>query len=286
MPSRTAALVSVVALLAAACSSGGSSPSTPSAPSASSASTRVIGLSGSLAFGTVTIGQSAHATLTITNSGSQTLNVSGMTVPAGSGGVYFADWTSGAILPAASKDVSIRFTPLAAQSYSGVLTVNGDQTSGTNTIPISGSGTSESSSAPTPSPTPPSTSAPSAGPWTFVSATSIVCQQPGKDYPTCSSIVVLRRTDSNIVDLSQPIVVSGDTPTARQYIWDWKGSYTSQPPTNVTLSLSAVAGRCFDDITGAPTSFPSVSTLHIDIGSGFEGYAMTLSAPIQVQCSR
>jgi hypothetical protein len=36
--------------------------------------------------------------------------------------------------------VTIQFAPTAAQTYSGTLTVNGDQTSGTNTIAISGTG--------------------------------------------------------------------------------------------------------------------------------------------------
>lgn len=100
--------------------------------------TRVIELSGNLAFGSVTVGQTSNAILTVRNSGNSPLTVSGMTAPAG--GVYTASWTKGVIQPGASQLVTVFFTPAAAQSYNGNLTVNGDQTSGTNTIAISGSG--------------------------------------------------------------------------------------------------------------------------------------------------
>ncbi len=100
--------------------------------------TRIISLSGDLTFGTVNIGQQANAQFRITNSGNSTLTITGMTGPAG--GVYTASWLSGAIAPGASQLVTVFFTPTAAQNYNGTLTVIGDQTSGTNTIPISGSG--------------------------------------------------------------------------------------------------------------------------------------------------
>ena len=100
--------------------------------------TRVIELSGNLAFGNVTVGQTANATLTIRNSGNSPLTVTGMTAPPG--GVYTASWTKGVILPGVSQLVTVFFTPTAAQSYNGTLTVIGDQTSGVNTIAISGTG--------------------------------------------------------------------------------------------------------------------------------------------------
>jgi len=64
-----------------------------------------------------------------------------MTVPSGSGSVYGTSFSSGTIAAGGSQPVTIQFAPTAAQSYSGTLTVNGDQTSGTNTISISGTGT-------------------------------------------------------------------------------------------------------------------------------------------------
>ena len=45
-------------------------------------------------------------------------------------------WASGTISAGASQSVSIRFAPTAAQSCTGVVTVNGDQTAGTNTIAV------------------------------------------------------------------------------------------------------------------------------------------------------
>jgi hypothetical protein len=125
--------VVIVLVAAIACSKGGTEPS---------GVTRIISLSGDLSFGVVNVGQSANATLTITNTGNSSLTITGMTVPAGSGSVYFASWTSGTISPGGSQQVNIRFTPLATASYSGLLTVNGDQTGGSGIISISGTGLS------------------------------------------------------------------------------------------------------------------------------------------------
>jgi hypothetical protein len=85
------------------------------------------------------IGQrSAPLTLIISNLGNSPLAVSGMTLPGGN--VYSPGFSGGTIQPGASRPVAITFAPPAAQSYSGVLTVNGDQTSGDNTIAVSGTG--------------------------------------------------------------------------------------------------------------------------------------------------
>jgi len=99
--------------------------------------TRVMVLTGSLAFGSVQVGATATAQLTITNSGNTTLTVTGIAVPSG----YAANWTSGTIAPGASRYVTVTFAPAAAQTYNGTLVVNADQTGGTNTIAISGTGT-------------------------------------------------------------------------------------------------------------------------------------------------
>lgn len=112
--------------------SGGSSPTTPATP----ASTRVISLSGSLAFGSVTVGQSADRNLTIANSGNSPLTVTGITGPTG----LSANWTSGSIPAGGSQVVTVKFSPTAAQAYSGTVTVAGDQTSGTNSVAFSGTG--------------------------------------------------------------------------------------------------------------------------------------------------
>ena len=125
----------LVALAASACEKAGPASPSPSSTAASTA-TRVVSLSGNLAFGTVEVGKTSELTLTIGNSGTGTLSVTGITCPGG----YTPGWTSGTIAPGASQQVTIRFAPLAAKSYDGTLTVHGDHTAGTNTAPLSGSG--------------------------------------------------------------------------------------------------------------------------------------------------
>jgi hypothetical protein len=130
------------ACLSAAC--GGNSSPSPTMPSTTTTvPTRIIGLSGNLASGNVTVGQSATTTLTVTNGGNSTLTVSGMTITSGLETVFTTSWASGAIPAGGSQHVSTRFAPTVAQSYGGTVTVNGDQTSGTNTIAISGTGVAQ-----------------------------------------------------------------------------------------------------------------------------------------------
>lgn len=122
--------------LTIACGGGESSPTSPS--NTPPATTRIIGVSGNLAFGDVPVGSQRELSYTITNSGNATLTVSGMTVSGGLASYLLASWTNGPIAPGASQVVTVRFQPTTAGSYSGVVTVNADQTSGTNTIAISG----------------------------------------------------------------------------------------------------------------------------------------------------
>ena len=142
-PIRRALLL--LALAAAAC--GKDSPTAPT-PTPAPANTRVVSLSGSLAFGAVEIGRTSDLTLTIGNTGTATLSVTGITSPAG----YTLNWTNGTIAPGGSQQVTVRFAPTAAQSYGGTLTVNGDHTGGTNTASLSGAG---SPPATPPAPPPP-----------------------------------------------------------------------------------------------------------------------------------
>jgi len=99
----------------------------------------VIGVSGNLAFGTVTTGTTASATLTITNSGNATLTVTNITYPSGLSGVFSGAF-SGTIPAGSATKVTVTFTPIAVTAYSGTVTVNSDATSGTGTIPASGTG--------------------------------------------------------------------------------------------------------------------------------------------------
>jgi hypothetical protein len=98
--------------------------------------TRVIGVSGNLAFGNVTVGDSASALLTVTNSGTATLTVSNIAAPAG----FAANW-SGTVPPGGFQSVTVTFSPSAAIIYGGSLLVNSDATGGANSLGISGTGT-------------------------------------------------------------------------------------------------------------------------------------------------
>jgi hypothetical protein len=129
---RAVCLVFLGALVG--CGGNNNSPTSPS----TATGTRIITLSGNLAFGNVLIGSQGTATLTITNNGNSTLTVTGMVGP----GAFTSSWTSGTILAGRSQSSTIVFTPTAAGNYTGTVSVNGDQTSGTNTIQISGAGVS------------------------------------------------------------------------------------------------------------------------------------------------
>src|SRR5450759_303386 len=126
--------IPVALLLTLAACGGGSSPTTPTTPATP---TRIISLDGSMAFGNIQTFTTFDESLRIHNNGTAVLTISGLTGPSG----YTADWTSGTIAAGSSQAVTIRFSPTAEQTYNGTLTVNGDQTSGTNTIAISGTGT-------------------------------------------------------------------------------------------------------------------------------------------------
>lgn len=126
-------------VLVAACGGTTAPPSSPTSPS-----TRIIALSGTLSFGSVTVGQVASGSFVIANTGNSSLTVSGISYPS-----YFtANWTSGAIAAGESKTVLVQFAPLQALAVNGWLTVNGDQTSGANTMTVSGTGTAPPTDAP------------------------------------------------------------------------------------------------------------------------------------------
>lgn len=100
-------------------------------------STRIISLSGNLAFGNVTAGQTSSRTLTISNTGNGPLTITSIIAPPGYSCSY-----SGTIQPGASVNITVTFSPSSAQSYPGTVTVNSDATSGAGTIAVSGTGIS------------------------------------------------------------------------------------------------------------------------------------------------
>jgi hypothetical protein len=128
--------VVLLVISAAACGSTATGPS----PNPGLNPTRIIALSGNLAFGNVSVGETANAMLTITNSGNSPLVVSGITITSGLEAIFSPDWTKGTIAAGGSQQVTSRFAPAVLRNYSGTVTVNGNQTTGTNSIAISGSG--------------------------------------------------------------------------------------------------------------------------------------------------
>jgi hypothetical protein len=97
--------------------------------------TKIISLSGNLAFGNVTVGSTPQTTLTINNIGNSTMTVSSINYPSG----FSGSW-SGTITSGGSQPVTATFSPVSATSYGGTVTVNSDYTSGVYTIAASGTG--------------------------------------------------------------------------------------------------------------------------------------------------
>jgi hypothetical protein len=134
-------LTVAVVTLSVACHNNpsGGTPTTPT--STTTTPTKIISVTGNLAFGNVNIGSKAQATFTIANSGNTTLTFTSLSAVGGSGPAgYTANPTSGTVAPGASLTVTVFFAPTAVQFYSAVLTVVGDQTSGNNAINVSGTG--------------------------------------------------------------------------------------------------------------------------------------------------
>ena len=128
----------VLVLLLASC---GKTPTAPT-PVAPAAPTRIVNVTGNLAFGEVAVGASREMTMTIANSGNAVLTVTSLSISGGLAAHTTASWVSGTIPPSGSQSVLIRFAPTTEGTFSGSLQVNGDQTSGTNSVAISGTSVS------------------------------------------------------------------------------------------------------------------------------------------------
>ena len=99
---------------------------------------RTLALTGNLDFGGILVGGSTFSTLTLSNTGNADLTVSSISYPAG----FTGNW-SGTITPGGSQDVTVTFSPPAAQNYGGSVSISSDMTSGNSSIGISGSGTAQ-----------------------------------------------------------------------------------------------------------------------------------------------
>jgi hypothetical protein len=128
--------VLVASLAIAQCGGGGgsSTPTSPTTTTTTTTPTRIISVTGSLAFGTVNVGSSRSASFTISNTGNSTLTITGIGANTNFVTQSSLSWTSGTIAAGGSQTVTITFTPTATGNFNGTVTVTGDQTSGTNTI--------------------------------------------------------------------------------------------------------------------------------------------------------
>jgi hypothetical protein len=96
---------------------------------------RGIALAGNMAFGDVYVGERPTRTLTISNTGTAPLTVSGISYPQGFSGAW-----SGTIAAGASQDVTVTFSPASTRTYDGDIVIVGDQTSGVTSVRASGRG--------------------------------------------------------------------------------------------------------------------------------------------------
>jgi hypothetical protein len=88
-----------------------------------------------MAFGSVEVGSTGTATLTIANTGNTILTVSSISYPTGFSGAF-----SGTVAAGGTQNVTVTYTPVDDATNTGDITVNSDATSGTNTISASGTG--------------------------------------------------------------------------------------------------------------------------------------------------
>jgi hypothetical protein len=127
-----------LALICLTLACGGGKSSSPTAPTATA--TRIIALEGSLAFGDVTVGQTKALDITVRNTGTGPMSVTGVTAPTSVASMLSSSGSSSTVPAGGASTITVRFTPSSVGTFSGTITVTADQTSGTNTIQFSGSG--------------------------------------------------------------------------------------------------------------------------------------------------
>jgi cardiolipin synthase A/B len=134
-------LLATSLIVLAGCGGGGTASGSPPQPPTSPQ----LALSAtSLSFGSVLLGQtSATQTLTLTNSGTATMSISGITL-GGTNASSFAETSAcGTSLAVnASCTLSVTFTPAAASTYSATITIADNVSGSPQTVSLSGTGTS------------------------------------------------------------------------------------------------------------------------------------------------
>ncbi len=191
--------------------------------------TRILALSGSLAFGNVPVGTSAQSPLTISNSGDQILTVSSITYPA----AFSGNW-SGTIPAGESQVVPVTFAPTSAVSFTGTLTVNSNATEGANTIEVSGTGV--------------------AGGGSLVSAQDL--PKAIRDRKTVTSSITVSGQPTSM-SLNQIKLSLGITHT---FIGDL--IVTVKPPKGVEMTIRKRAGGNADDLVISGESLPSSKVIN------------------------
>lgn len=95
-----------------------------------------------LDFGTVRVGASATAAVTLRNTGSVELELSEATLPANPGGVFsFVTAPAAATLaPGMTREVALRYTPVAAQSDAGLLRITPSNGPAAQDVTLAGRG--------------------------------------------------------------------------------------------------------------------------------------------------
>jgi hypothetical protein len=99
--------------------------------------TRLIAVTRALDFGTVQVAERVTNALAITNTGTSSLQVTGLTMPDG----FSGDW-SGEIAPGGTEEVSVTFEPMTTIEHRGVIEVQSNSTNGVATVNVRGKGSS------------------------------------------------------------------------------------------------------------------------------------------------
>ncbi len=127
---------------------GGASPAVSLAVrSAVVAAPQLSPSTNSLAFGNVTVGQSADLALTITNSGTAALEVNSAAI-SGNGFSLVPPLSSFTLQPGGSLPITVRYAPTSAEPDSGALTIASNDTASPAIVTLSGTGVAGASPAP------------------------------------------------------------------------------------------------------------------------------------------
>lgn len=97
--------------------------------------TPVISSDASLGFGSTIVGGTNQQTLTLSNVGNATLNVSSISYPEG----FSGDW-SGSIPAQSFQEVPVTFAPSAQRAFQGTAVINSDASRGTSNVWLYGTG--------------------------------------------------------------------------------------------------------------------------------------------------